>query len=58
VTRVLQLLETSRNASHFEDTIEYAIFANTSGITFNRVLPIIEVLQIQFNSEYVFFSQQ
>ncbi len=50
VARVLQMLEASRNASRFEDTIEYAIFTNTFGITFNRVFPIIEVLQIQLNT--------
>jgi hypothetical protein len=39
--RVLQMMETSRNAgnaSRFADTIEYAIFANASGIAFHRVL--------------------
>jgi hypothetical protein len=33
VTRVLQMLEASRNASRFADTIEYTMFAQTSGIT-------------------------
>jgi hypothetical protein len=33
VTRVLQMLEASRNASRFADTIEYAMLAQTSGIT-------------------------
>jgi len=33
VTRVLQMLEASRKASRFADTIEYAMFAQTSGIT-------------------------
>jgi hypothetical protein len=33
VTRVLQMLEASRNASRFADTIEYAMFAQASGIT-------------------------
>jgi hypothetical protein len=33
VTRVLQMLEASRNASRFADTIEYAMFAQVSGIT-------------------------
>jgi hypothetical protein len=40
VTRVLQILETSHNASRFQDTIECAIFAQTSGIAYHtrRVL--------------------
>jgi hypothetical protein len=51
VTHVLQLLEVSCNASCFEDTIEYTIFVNDLGITFNRVLQSIkEVLQIQLNT--------
>jgi len=52
VIRVLQMLKASRNASHFADTIEYAIFAHASGISFNRVLQsiIIEVLQVQLNT--------
>jgi hypothetical protein len=33
VTRVLQMLEASRNASRFADTIEYVIFTQVSGIT-------------------------
>ncbi len=33
ITRVLQMLEASRNASRFADTIEYAMFAQASGIT-------------------------
>jgi hypothetical protein len=33
VTRVLKMLETSRNASRFVDTIEYSMFVQTSGIT-------------------------
>ena len=33
VTHVLQMLEASRNASRFADTIEYTIFAQVSGIT-------------------------
>jgi hypothetical protein len=33
VTRVLQMLEASRNASRFANTIEYEMFAQTSGIT-------------------------
>ena len=33
VPRVLQMLEASRNASRFADTIEYAMFAQASGIT-------------------------
>ena len=33
VTRVLQMLEASRNASRFADTIEYVMFTQTSGIT-------------------------
>ncbi len=33
VTRVLQMLEASRNASRFADTIEYGMFAQASGIT-------------------------
>ena len=50
VTRILQMLETSRNASRFADTIEYAIFAHASGIAFNRdLLSIIEVLQVQLD---------
>jgi hypothetical protein len=32
VTRVLQMLEASRNASRFADTMEYAIFAQASAI--------------------------
>ena len=51
VTRILQMLKTSRNASRFADTIEYAIFAHASGIAFNRVLQlIVEVLQVQLNT--------
>ena len=51
MTRVLQMLEASRNASRFADTIEYAIFAHASRIAFNRVLQsIIEVLQVQLNT--------
>ena len=47
------MLETSRDASRFADTIEYAIFAQTSGIVFNRVLQsIIENLQIQLNTRF------
>jgi hypothetical protein len=41
VTRVLQILEASRNASCFVDTIEYVIFGKVSGIEFNRVLQSI-----------------
>jgi hypothetical protein len=33
VTRVLQMLEASRNASRFADTIEYVMFTQASGIT-------------------------
>jgi hypothetical protein len=33
VTRVLQMLEDSRNSSRFSDTIEYAMFQQVSGIT-------------------------
>ena len=33
VTHVLQMLEASRNASRFADTIEYVMVAQTSGIT-------------------------
>jgi hypothetical protein len=33
VTRVLQMLEVTRNASCFADTIEYTMFAQSSGIT-------------------------
>jgi hypothetical protein len=33
VTRVLQVLEASRNASRFAGTVEYAMFAQASGIT-------------------------
>jgi hypothetical protein len=33
VTHVLMMVEVSRNASRFADTIEYAIFAQASGIT-------------------------
>ena len=37
--------------SRFADTIEYAIFANDSGIAFNSVLQsIIEVLHVQLNT--------
>ena len=51
VTRVLQMLEASRNASHFADTIEFTIFAHASGITCNRVLQsIIEVFQVQLTT--------
>jgi hypothetical protein len=35
VIQVLQMLEASRNASCFADTIEYAIFAHASLIAFN-----------------------
>jgi hypothetical protein len=55
VTRVLQMLEASRNSSRFADTIEYAIFANVSGMTFNRVLQsIIDALQIQLTTRFPF----
>jgi hypothetical protein len=33
VTRVLQMLEASRNASRFADTIEYVMFAQDTAIT-------------------------
>ncbi len=33
VTRVFQMLEASRNASRFVDTIEYAMLSQVSGIT-------------------------
>jgi hypothetical protein len=33
VTRVLQMLEASRNVSRFADTIENAMLAQASGIT-------------------------
>jgi hypothetical protein len=33
VTRVLQMLEVSRNALRFADTIEYSMFAQASGVT-------------------------
>ena len=47
------MLETSRIASRFADTIEIAIFAHASGIAFNRVLQsIIEVLQVQSNMQF------
>ena len=47
----LQMLEASRNASRFEDTIEYAIFAHASGLVFNRASQsIIEVLEVQVNT--------
>jgi hypothetical protein len=36
VTRILQMLKTSRNASRFAGTIEYAIFAHAAGIAFDR----------------------
>ena len=53
VTRVLQMLEASRDASRFADTIEDAIFAQVSGIAFNHVLQsIIEFLQIQLNTRF------
>ena len=41
MTRVLKILEASRNASRFADTIEYSTFKHTSGIEFNRVLQSI-----------------
>ncbi len=53
VTRVLQMLEASRNASRFADTIACAIFAHASGIAFNRVLQsIIEFSKVQLNTSF------
>ena len=53
MTLVLQMMETSRDAPRFTDTIEYVMFENDSGITFNRVLQsIIEVLQLQLNTRF------
>ena len=50
---VLQMLEASRNASCFTDTIEYVIFAHTSGISLKRVFQsIMEVLQIRLNTRF------
>ena len=53
VIQVLQMLEASRNASCFADTIEYAIFAHASLIAFNfffvsKISNLTEAVQTKF----------
>ena len=53
MTRVLHILETSRNASRFAAELNTRFLQNVSGIEFNHVLQsIIEVLQTQLTTSF------
>jgi len=55
--RVLQMLKASRNASHFADRIEYAIFAHARGIA-RRVLRVVfnKRIDIPYSTKVLTFA--